>query len=128
MLLILSNIPASIVSVSKVSVPQVTSGKAGPSILKSTRFNDLAPDSMLADPDEKMEKSENFEKLFFLTCFQWLILWKTGGPLKNGQNVCISYTISVGLLIRIYARLATDFQDCKGLRLQSKGQGGVSRG
>ena len=53
---------------------------------------------MLADQNEKLEKNENFEKLFFLQCSQWLILWKTGGPLKNTQNVCIFFSLSVGVL------------------------------
>ena len=48
-----------------------------------------------------MEKNEKFERIFFGHCFQSIILWKTGGYLILGQNVCIFYTLSVGLLIRI---------------------------
>ena len=56
---------------------------------------------MLADPDEKMEKNENFEKVFLLPCFQLLILWKTGGAPKKGQFVCNFCTLSVRVLFRI---------------------------
>ena len=56
--------------------------------------------SILACRDEKMGTNEKNEKVFFLACFQWLILWKTGGWVKRGQSVCKSYTLSMGLLLR----------------------------
>jgi len=52
---------------------------------------------MLAGPDEKMGTNENFEKEFFLLWNHGVILWKTGGWVKKGQNVCKSYTLSVGV-------------------------------
>jgi len=60
-----------------------------------------SPRLMVADRDEKMEKNEKNETVFFHDCFQRIILWKTGGYPILGQNVCIFYTLSVGLLIRI---------------------------
>ena len=56
---------------------------------------------MLAAPNEKMGTNEKNEKVFFTPYYLELILWKTGGYPIWGQNVCISYTLSVGLLTRI---------------------------
>jgi len=56
---------------------------------------------MVADRDEKMEKNEKNETVFFRLYYLCLILWKTGGALKNSQNVCKFFSLSVGLLLRI---------------------------
>ena len=56
---------------------------------------------MVADRDEKMEKNEKNETVFFSLYYLCLILCKTGGYPILGQNVCICCTLSVGLLIRI---------------------------
>ena len=56
---------------------------------------------MVADRDEKMEKNEKNEKVFFRPYYLCLILWKTGGYPILGQKMCIFYTLSVWLLIRI---------------------------
>ena len=45
-----------------------------------------------------MEKNEKNETVFFRLYYLCLILLKTGGWVKKGQNVCKSYTLSVGLL------------------------------
>jgi len=50
---------------------------------------------MVADPNEKMEKNEKNEKVFFSPYYLQLILWKTGGPLKNSQNVYTYFTLCV---------------------------------
>ena len=91
---------------------RLTVGLCSPSLRSPRRFEGRAVSevrpaidnrqrSMLAGPGEKMEKNENFEKLFLLPCFQWLILWKTGVPPKRGQFVCNFCTLSVRVLFRI---------------------------
>ena len=45
-----------------------------------------------------MGTNENNEKVFFAAYFQQVILWKTGGGSKKGQNVCKNCTLSVGML------------------------------
>ena len=67
---------------------------------------------ILTDSNEKMGKNENFGTVFFSLWNQLNSLWKTGGPPKNGQNVCKIYTLSVGGV-----RIA----DC---RLKIEGKGG----
>jgi len=45
-----------------------------------------------------MEKTEKNETVFYSLYCLYLILWKTGGWVKSGQNVCIFFTLSVGVL------------------------------
>ena len=50
---------------------------------------------MLADRNEKMEKNEKNETVFFRLYYLCLILWKTGDPLKKSQNVYTIFTLYV---------------------------------
>jgi len=52
---------------------------------------------MVSEQNEKMEKNEKNETVFFRLYYLCLILWKTGGPLKKGQFVCKYFTLSVGV-------------------------------
>ena len=55
---------------------------------------------MVADRDEKMEKNEKNEKVFFSLYYLCLILWKTGGAPKKRLFVCKFFTLSLGVLGR----------------------------